>query len=90
MEEKNTIFILTEEYSNEEEITYSFFPCKDLKSAKKLMEERKNKFLSEMKTFGKAEDCCALSETPTSYYNSFSDNDYYIFLDIDNKEIYSV
>lgn len=85
---KEKIFILKQETCNDGEITFEVFPCSTLKKAKETLENKKDWYLKHVvESNDWEEDDCALSITPTSYYNSYEDQDYYISLDIEEKEI---
>lgn len=85
---KEKIFILTQEINNYGEITFEAFPCSTLDKSKKLLEEKKEWFQKNIVEPSRLEhDKCALAMTPTSYYNSYENGDYYISLDVQEKEI---
>lgn len=85
---KEKIFILTQEINNDGEITFEVFPCSTLDKSKKLLEEKKEWYQKNVVEPSRLEDDqCALAMTPTSYYNSYENGDYYISLDVEEKEI---
>lgn len=82
------IYLVTEEYNNNGEVTFDSFPCVNLIVANRVMQERKEKLFNENGHWHNYE--CAnvlIEQDETSFFVRDVFDDYYCLLNIIEKDM---